>query len=375
MHKLWLGLWIIAALSVNTLLADYKNMSEGHALFKQCTGCHGQAGERHALGKSLVINQMTKEQIVMSIEGYVDGTYGRSMKALMKGQVARLSKDQIENIAAYVASLNDNKLKSLQVEVKPQCKVPPVKKIEKHVPDSFKMKIKTYRYANYITAVKVMVMHDSYTEQEAEKRRVKQYYITKMIFKEDEETLLELKCTPYVSRNSFMKFKYQSHGGKRLSVQAYNNMNKHAQHSVVIKDRSGTKRVNALDVNIKKIVQSSANNEAIRAYFGNITLISSDKIQLTGPEIASDGTWVPIDVRSTIKARRVILFANEEDAKVQMIAQWILHNASIVDFSIRIKLVDYVTYGSTVSAVVEGVDGKFYVTHIKVIVGLGGVEG
>jgi len=58
-----------------------------------------------------------------------------------------------------------------------------------------------------------------------------------------------------------------------------------------------------------------------------------------------------------------------------MVAQWILHQQNLVDFSIKIKLVDYATYGSTVSAVVEGVDGKFYVTHIKVIVGLGGSEG
>jgi len=375
MHKLWLGLWIIAALSVNTLLADYKSMSEGHALFKQCTGCHGQAGERHALGKSLVINQMTKEQIIMSIEGYVDGTYGRSMKALMKGQVARLSKEQIEDIATYVASLNDNKLKSLVVPEAQKKKKSPPRKVTKYIPDSFKIKIKTYRYANQVTAVKAMVKHDSYTQREAEKRGVKQYYLTKMIFKEDEETILEQKCTPYLSTNGLIKFKYQSHGGKRLSLQVYNNMNKHAQHSVVIKERSATKEVNVLDINLKKLKIRSANDEAIRAYFGDVTLIPSDKIQLTGPEIAANGVWVPIDLRSSIKAKRVTLFANEEDAKLQMVVQWKLSSASYVDFSVRIKLLDYVTYGSTVSAVVEGVDGKFYVTHIKVIVGLGGVEG
>jgi len=376
MYKLWIGLWIVALINVSTVLADYKSMAEGHTLFQQCTGCHGQTGEQQALGKSLVINQMTQEQIVMSIEGYLDGTYGRSMKALMKGQVASLTPVQIEMIAEYVASLNDNKLKSLAVPTTSQCELPPVSKAQKYLPDSMKMKVKIKRYANALTKVKAMIVHDSMTVKEAEKRGVKQFYLTKMIFKEDKETVLELKCTPYLSRNNLVKFKYKSHGSDKLSFQAYNNHGKHAEKSVVIRDSPYTKTLGALDLNTKNKVMTSSNNKAIRAYFEGITLISSNKIQLTGPEVASGGGWVPISVRSTIKAKSVTLFANEEDSKPQMVVQWILHKQTLVDFSIKIKLVDYTSYeGSTVSAVVEGVDGKFYVTNIKVVVGLSGVEG
>ena len=372
MHKLWLGIWIIAALSVNTVLADYKSMSEGHALFKQCMGCHGQAGERHALGKSLVLNQMTKEQIVMSIEGYLDGTYGRSMKALMKGQVSHLTKGQIENIAAYVASLNNNKLKSLAVQVTPQCEAPPHRKVDKHVPDSMKMKMKTKRYAKTLTHVKAMVIHDSKTAKEAKKRGIKQFYLTKMIFKEGKETVLELECTPYLATNNLVKFKYKSHGGEKLSLSAYNNYGKHAEKSVVFRDSLHTRALGVLDPNVKNKVMTSSNDKAIRDYFGDVELLPSDKIQLIGPDVAANGGSVPIAVRSTIKAKRVTLFAMQEQDKTKMLVQWVLHEQTLVDFAIRIKLVSHIYDGNVVSAVVEGADGKFYVSNIRVVVALGG---
>jgi len=374
MHKLWLGLWIIAALSVNTVLADYKSMSEGHALFKQCTGCHGQAGERQALGKSLVINQMTKEQIVMSIEGYLDGTYGRNMKALMKGQVARLTKDQIENIAAYVASLNNNKLKSLVVPPEPK-NLSPVRKAQKYLPDSMKMKLKSKRYAKDITHVKALVVHDSKTAEEAKKRGVKQYYLTKMVFQEDNKTVLELKCTPYIAKNALVKFKYQSYGGQKLSLEVYNNFKKHAQKSVVIKDNPNTRSVSQSNSSVKERVVTALNHQDVSSSLGGVTLLPSDNIQIMGPEIASNGGSVPIDIRSAIKAKRVILFAMQEHQKSEKIAEWILHERALVDFSIRIKLVDY-SYmpGSTITAVVEGVDGQFYMTSIQIVVAIGGGE-
>lgn len=384
MYKLWLGLWLVAVLSVNTVLADYQSMTEGHALFKQCTGCHGQAGERHALGKSLVINQMTKEQIVMSIEGYLDGTYGRSMKALMKGQVSRLSKVEIENIAAYVASLNDNKLKSLVMPPEPK-NLPPVRKAQKYLPDSMKMKLKSKRYSNNLTSVKALVTHDSKTIKEANDREVKQYYLTKVVFKEDEQTILEIKSTPYLSRNPIFKFKYQSYGGKRLSFIAYNNFGKRAEKSVVIQDKTSIKKVGSLEPNVRNKMTTSINHLAIREYLGDIKLIESDKIQLIGPDVAN-GSSVPITVRSTIKAKRVTLFAMEEKGKTKMLVEWILHQQTLVDFALYIKLVNYAYHsdkllvdydenvfpGNVVSAVVEGTDGKFYVSNIRVQVSIGG---
>ena len=212
--------------------------------------------------------------------------------------------------------------------------------------------------------------------------------MTKIIFQEDKQTILEIKSTPYLSTNPIFKFKYQSYGGKKLTFIAYNNFGKHAEKSVVIKEKSSIKRVKPLDTNVRNKMTTSINYKAIRAYLGNIKLIESDKIQLIAPEVAN-GSMVPITVRSTIKAKRVIVFAMEEKGETKMLVEWTLHQQTLVDLALYIKLVNsayhsdksLVDYdinafpGNVVSAVVEGVDGKFYVTNIRVQVSLGGVEG
>lgn len=78
--------------------------SDGAALFNKCAACHGVSGEKMALGKSKVINTLTPDQIESALTGYKNGTYGGSMKALMKGQVSSLSDEDIKTIAAYIGA-------------------------------------------------------------------------------------------------------------------------------------------------------------------------------------------------------------------------------------------------------------------------------
>jgi cytochrome c-type protein NapB len=56
-----------------------------------CKGCHGQQFEKKAMGTSKIVKDMSKEDIVKALKGYKDGSYGGSMKGIMKGQVASLS--------------------------------------------------------------------------------------------------------------------------------------------------------------------------------------------------------------------------------------------------------------------------------------------
>jgi len=67
-----------------------------------CTGCHGQHFEKAAMGKSKVVKDMSKEDIVKALKGYKDGSYGGAMKGLMKGQVASLSDADIDSIASSI---------------------------------------------------------------------------------------------------------------------------------------------------------------------------------------------------------------------------------------------------------------------------------
>jgi len=67
-----------------------------------CKGCHGQAWEKKALGKSLVVAEMTHADIAASLKGYKAGTYGGPMKGLMKGQVAKYSDADLDAFSATV---------------------------------------------------------------------------------------------------------------------------------------------------------------------------------------------------------------------------------------------------------------------------------
>ena len=80
-------------------------MADGGALYKKCAGCHGGAGEKVALGKSKVIANMSEADLNAAMNGYKDGTYGGPMKGLMKGQVAKLSTDEISSLSKYIVGL------------------------------------------------------------------------------------------------------------------------------------------------------------------------------------------------------------------------------------------------------------------------------
>lgn len=71
--------------------------------FKPCMGCHGENGEKSALNRSKIINQMTKQEIIDALNGYKNNTYGGPMKGLMKVQVKKLTDDEITLIAEYIS--------------------------------------------------------------------------------------------------------------------------------------------------------------------------------------------------------------------------------------------------------------------------------
>ena len=80
-------------------------MADGATLYQKCAGCHGMNGEKVALGKSKVIVNMSEAELNTAMNGYKDGSYGGPMKGLMKGQVAKLSADDVSALATYITTL------------------------------------------------------------------------------------------------------------------------------------------------------------------------------------------------------------------------------------------------------------------------------
>ena len=64
-----------------------------------CKGCHGQNFEKKALGVSQVVADMNVTSVETALIGYKNGTYGGSMKGVMKGQVSKYSDDELKEVA------------------------------------------------------------------------------------------------------------------------------------------------------------------------------------------------------------------------------------------------------------------------------------
>ncbi len=83
-------------LAVGSLLTASALYGAGTAA---CVGCHGQHFEKKAMGKSKVVKDMSKADIVAALKGYKDGSYGGAMKSMMVTQVKSLSDADMEAIA------------------------------------------------------------------------------------------------------------------------------------------------------------------------------------------------------------------------------------------------------------------------------------
>ena len=74
---------------------------------KSCFACHGKDWSQPALGKSLIVKNMSKKNIARALKGYKNGTYGGPLKAVMKGQVARYTDKELDAIAQAIKHHNN----------------------------------------------------------------------------------------------------------------------------------------------------------------------------------------------------------------------------------------------------------------------------
>ena len=91
----------------STVIDSVKNelIIDGKTIYIACASCHGVNGERKALNVSNLLQGQSKDDIITKLNGYKDGTYGGTMKAVMGSQAKLLSKDKIEAVADYISKL------------------------------------------------------------------------------------------------------------------------------------------------------------------------------------------------------------------------------------------------------------------------------
>ncbi len=78
---------------------------DGKTVYKTCVTCHGANAQNKALGKSQIIKGWDKTKIISALNGYIDGSYGSTMKGVMKPQASKLSPEEIKAVAEYISTL------------------------------------------------------------------------------------------------------------------------------------------------------------------------------------------------------------------------------------------------------------------------------
>jgi len=94
----------ILAIAVSLCLAGTAALAaDGKALYAKCSGCHGADGSKTAQSKSL--KGQSADALTKSLDGYKAKKFGGAKKAVMEGQTAALSTDDIKALAAYISKL------------------------------------------------------------------------------------------------------------------------------------------------------------------------------------------------------------------------------------------------------------------------------
>jgi len=109
-------------------------------------------------------------------------------------------------------------------------------------------------------------------------------------------------------------------------------------------------------------------DEAVKALYGDIKTEESG-VTVKAPKVASNGGAIPVTVKSDISAKSVAVF---QDANPEAtVCVFNCDKDSIVDYMFKIKM----KASGTITAIVEGQDGKFYKGAITIEVAKGGCEG
>ncbi|SFZ98182.1 Sulfur oxidation protein SoxY [hydrothermal vent metagenome] len=108
--------------------------------------------------------------------------------------------------------------------------------------------------------------------------------------------------------------------------------------------------------------------DSVKALYGDIKAEESGVV-VKAPKVASNGGAIPVTVKSDISAKSVAVF---QDANPEAtVCVFNTDKDSVIDYMFKIKMKD----SGTITAIVEGQDGKFYKGSITISVAKGGCEG
>jgi cytochrome c553 len=107
-HEISVAL-LVGILAAGAARAAAPDVDAGRAKFALCVGCHGGDGRSGALPEYPKIAGQNQKYLVNALQAYKSGRRTGTYAALMAATAVNLSDADIENLAAYLASLDDAK--------------------------------------------------------------------------------------------------------------------------------------------------------------------------------------------------------------------------------------------------------------------------
>jgi hypothetical protein len=92
------------------------NILSSNTDINSCIECHGEYFEKKAMGQSLIVKNMSKEEIYKSLNGYKNKSYGGNMKNIMVNQLKNIS--DIEYISNKIYNINHKIKNSIKTPIK-----------------------------------------------------------------------------------------------------------------------------------------------------------------------------------------------------------------------------------------------------------------
>jgi sulfur-oxidizing protein SoxY len=118
----------------------------------------------------------------------------------------------------------------------------------------------------------------------------------------------------------------------------------------------------------KGAFESKSIPDALQALLGSSAHESSDKVEITAPDIAENGAVVPVTIKTSLPAETISLLTEKNASPLT--ASFVLAAAADKDVSVRIKM----GQTSNLVAVVKA-GGKYYSATKEVKVTVGGCGG
>ena len=83
--------------------------ASGESSYSKCVPCHGENGNKKALGRSDVISGLDKKEIEKKLNGYRDGTLNlHGMGSIMISQMSSKNDKEIESLSKYISTFKKN---------------------------------------------------------------------------------------------------------------------------------------------------------------------------------------------------------------------------------------------------------------------------